>query len=76
MKGKYEMQIKPLYEFKRADGGVTRSLEKPTGDYAELYRIIADEGKAVSKDGEKLFCVIDTDNPDEYYEADDPREAI
>lgn len=68
------MTIKTLYRFKRADGGITVSPNKPNGEYTELFRIIADEGKAVTKDGENLFSVIDTDNIGEFHEVDAPRE--
>ena len=68
------MTIKTLYRFKRADGGITVSPNKPNVEYTELFRIIADEGKAVTKDGENLYSVIDTDNIGGFHEVDAPRE--
>lgn len=69
------MTIKTLYRFKRADGGITVSPNKPNGDYTELFRIIADEGKAVTKDGNNLYPVIDTDDASGFYEVDMPAEG-
>lgn len=64
------MTIKPLYKFKRADGGITVSPIKPDGEYTEMVRVIADEGKVVTKDGINFFSVIDDDSADNYYEID------
>ena len=63
------MQIKTLYRFKREDGGITVSPDKPDSDYTELFRIIADEGMAITKDGENLCSAIDTDSTEGYYEV-------
>lgn len=65
------MQYKVLYRFKRANGGITVSLIKPNCEYTELFRIIADEGKLVTKDGENLYSVIDVDSTEGYYEVED-----
>jgi hypothetical protein len=64
------MKINPLYRFKRADGGITDSPNKPDCEYTERVRIIADEGKAVTKDGENLYSVIDADSAEGFYEVD------
>ena len=66
------MIIKTLYRYKRADGGVTDSPNKPEGEYTERVRIIADEGKAITKDGENLCSVIDADSIEGFYEVDAP----
>lgn len=68
------MKITTIYRYVRADGGTTVSPDKPEGKCTELFRIIADEGKAVTKDGENLFCVVDTDSADDWYEIDAPVE--
>jgi hypothetical protein len=60
----------PLYKFKRADGGTTVSPNKPDGEYTDMVRIIADEGKVVTKDGINFFSVIDDDSANNYYEID------
>ena len=67
------MIVKPLYRYKRADGGITDTPNKPNGDYTERVRIIADEGKAVTKDGENLYPVIDADTADGWYEVDESK---
>jgi hypothetical protein len=68
------MQIITLYKYNRADGGVTVSPVKPEGEYTEMYRLVADEGKALTQDGENLTTCIDTDTPEGWYEVYD--EAI
>ena len=66
------MNIKPLYRFKREDGGITVSPIKPDGEYTEKVRMIADEGKAITKDGENFYSVIDADSAEGYYEVEAP----
>lgn len=68
------MQTIILYKFKRADGGTTVSTSKPDGDYTEMYRLVADEGKALTKDGVDLYPCVDTDTVDGWYEVDAPEE--
>lgn len=68
------MTVKPLYRFKRADGGYTDTPFKPDVEYTERVRIIADEGKVVTKDGENLYSVIDADGTYGFYEVDKPQE--
>ena len=48
------MQIVNLYKCVRDDGGITVSPDKPNAEYAEMFRIIADEGKELTKDGENF----------------------
>lgn len=69
------MTVKKMYRFKRADGGVTVSPIKPECEYTEMSRIIADKGKAVTKDGVNFFAVIDTDSAEGWREVDAPEEA-
>ena len=66
------MEIKPLYRYEREDGGITVSLKKPDCEYAEKMRLVADEGKMLTKDGENLCRVIDVDSADGWYEVDAP----
>ena len=61
-----------LYKFKRADGGMTVSPNKPEGEYTEGVRIIADPGKAITKDGVSLYPAKDEDTLDGWYEVDAP----
>lgn len=68
------MEIRTLYRYEREDGKVTVSPEKPNVSYEETYRIIADEGKLVTIDGENNYSVIDTDIKDGWYEVDAPEE--
>ena len=69
------MKIKPLYRFVREDGGVTVSPNKPECEYTEKMRLIADEGKMLTKDGENLHRVIDVDSSEGWYEVDEPKKA-
>lgn len=66
------MEIKPLYRFKREDGGITDSPIKPEGEYTERVRVVADKGKAVTRDGKSLYSVIDADSAEGFYEVDAP----
>lgn len=66
------MTVIPLYRYERADGGITVSPTKPQSEYTELYRLIADEDKALTQDGENLFKVIDTESTGGWYEVETP----
>lgn len=68
------MQIINLYKYQRADGGTTVSPVKPEGEYTEMYRLFADEGKALTKDGVDLYPCVDTETVDGWYEVDAPEE--
>lgn len=50
------MQTIPLYRYTRPDGGVNVSPKKPDGDYTEMVRVIADEGKILVIDGAQTYC--------------------
>lgn len=64
------MQTIPLYRYTRPDGGVTVSTVKPSVDYTELFRLVADEGYTLTN-GETTTACIDTDNPDNWTEIED-----
>ncbi len=68
------MTAKTLYKFNREDGGVTVSPIKPDTEYSLCHRLIADEGKALTRDGNNLCYVVDTDSVDGWYEVDKPIE--
>lgn len=63
------MTIKPLYRYEGVNRTTIVSPIKPEGKYTKLYRIIADEGKAVTKDGINLYTVVDVDNAEGWYEV-------
>lgn len=66
------MQTITLYRYTRSDGGVTTSPVQPDGTtYKVRYRLIADDGKAVT-DGATVAGCIDVSDPDGWYEIDDP----
>lgn len=67
------MQIVNLYRYRRPDGGVTVSPIKPDGvECTAMVRLIADEGKALTRDGLETTPCCDVDSPDGWYEVDDP----
>lgn len=66
------MEIRTLYRYEREDGKITVSPEKPNALYEELYRIVADEKKHVTLDGENTYSVIDTEIKDGWFEVDAP----
>lgn len=67
------MQIITLYKYERADGGITVSPTKPKGEYTEMYRLVADEGKVLT-DGETMTSCTDTTEVDKWQEVDAPEE--
>lgn len=68
------MQILTLYRFERKAGKTTVSLDKPDVEYTTATRLIADEGKALTQDGENLTFCVDVDTADGWYEVDAPIE--
>ena len=70
------MKVLPLYRFKRRDGGITHSLTKPNMLYTERVRIIADNNKVLTRNGNDFFTVIDADTAYGWYEIDMPIEYL
>lgn len=66
------MIIKTLYRFERMGGGITVSPNKPDCEYTELVRLISDENKVLTMNGENLYSVIDVYSTDGWYEIDAP----
>ena len=64
------MIVKELYCYEREVGKVTHSLEKPECDYTIKFRLIADEGKELTKDGENFTTCIDVDTTEGWYEVE------
>ena len=65
----------PLHRFKRSDGGITDTPEKPEGEYTERVRLVADDGKRITNDGVTLCTVIDADSSEGFYEVDAPEDT-
>lgn len=63
-----------LYCYEREGGGTTVSPNKPDCEYTEKLRLIAGDGKMLTKDGEDLRRVVDVDTSDGWYEVDAPEE--
>lgn len=64
-----------LYRYTREDGGVTTSPVQPdAADYTVKYRLIADEGKALT-DGTTVAGCVDVESPDGWTEIDAPYEG-
>ena len=70
------MQIIKLYKYKRADGGITVSPSVPEGEYTEMVRLVADEHKLLTKDGENLTSCVDTETEAGWYEVEEPKENL
>lgn len=64
------MFIKELYCYEREEGKVTVSTEKPDCEYTLRYRLIADENKVLTKDGENFTTCIDVDSTEGWYEVE------
>ena len=67
------MIIKELYCYEREAGKVTVSTEKPECDYTLRFRLIADEGKELTKDGKNFTSVVDVDSTEGWYEVEMPK---
>ena len=65
------MQTIILYRYTRPEGGITTSPIKPDTPFDLRYRLIADEGKALT-DGTTVTECTDTDKPDAWTEIDAP----
>ena len=74
------MKIIPMYRYIRADGGTTVSPNKPDCEYTEMYRLVADEGKALTN-GEIVVPCIDVYDYEYYswrevYDTEEAEESI
>lgn len=69
------MQKRTVYRYIRPDGGVSVSPVKPDGQYTELTRLSADEGRTLT-DGTKEVTCVDTDTPDVWEEVLSDAEAL
>ena len=67
------MQIIPLYKYERTEGGTTVSPVKPESKYTDMYRLIADEGKALTN-GEIITPCIDVESVEGWSEIDEPKD--
>lgn len=63
------MIIKPLYKYTRPDGGETISTTPPECEYITLYRLIADEGMVLQKNGGEWVSIIDVTDIDGWVEG-------
>ena len=68
------MQTIILYRYEREGGGTTVSPVKPEGEYTEMYRLVADEGKMLTQDGADLYPCTDVASVEGWYEVDAPEE--
>lgn len=65
------MKIIPLYKYERPEGGVTVSPMKPENtQFTEEVRLVADEGKLLTKDGINLTPCVDVETAEGWYEVD------
>lgn len=67
------MIVKELYCYEREEGKVTVSTEKPDCEYSLRFRLIADEGKELTKDGDNFTTCIDVDSTEGWYEVEMPK---
>lgn len=68
------MQKIILYRYRRSDGGTTIGPNEPEPgvEYTTLYRLISDEGKALTDGTDFVTPCIDVDDVDGWYEIDEP----
>ena len=69
------MQIVDLYRYEREPGKITTSPVKPDDniDYSIIYRLIADEGMAIT-DGSSIVVCVDTNSSEGWTDCDLPEE--
>ena len=68
------MQIIKLYKYKRENGGTTVSPVMPEGEYTEMVRLIAEEGKELVNGEQRTTC-IDTETAEGWVEVDALKEG-
>jgi hypothetical protein len=66
------MTITTLYKYQQKNGTVIVSPIEPSCPYEMRYRLIADEGKAVTQNATDLYSVIDVEDTNGWYEVDAP----
>lgn len=49
---------------------------KPDCEYEVRYRLIADEDKELTKDGQNLTCCVDVESTDGWYEVETKNKQI
>ena len=65
------MKTITIYKRTRANGGVSVSTVRPLrGEFTEVYRLVADEGKLVTN-GKITAACIDVESVRGWYEIDD-----
>ena len=71
------MQVITLYRYERPEGGITISPVAPELgiEYTTAVRLIADEGKVLTKD-DSIVTAVDTDSELGWEEIDEPKEEI
>ena len=69
------MNIVDLYRYEREPGKITTSPVKPDDcvDYSIIYRLIADEGMAIT-DGSSIVECVDTNSSEDWTDCDLPEE--
>lgn len=69
------MRTVTLYKYERPNGGLTVTPVKPdTTDYTVGYRLIADEGKAIT-DGTRTAICVDVESTDGWSDCELPEET-
>lgn len=63
------MIIKMLYCYERETGKTTVSTEKPDCEYTTRYRLIAEEGKELTNNGEDFATCVDVETTEGWYEV-------
>lgn len=71
------MKIVDLYRYEREPGKITTSPVKPEDnvDYFVIYRLIADEGMAIT-DGSSIVECVDTNSSEGWTDCDLPEEPV
>ncbi len=63
------MEIRELYKYKDGDSVIFSPIKPEGVEYKINYRLIADEGFAVTSDNENFYQVIDVDSEEGWFEV-------
>lgn len=66
------MKTIKLYKYPCGGGVITVTPKPHRGIHTEMVRLVADEGKVLTKDGTTFFKVIDVDSAEDWMEVEDP----
>lgn len=68
------MTIITLYRYIKNNGDTVFSPRRPNKEHTEYVRLIADDGKILTKDGVTFYHIIDQESQEGWYEVESPQQ--